>query len=488
MKPSLHVTFLSLCTILAAAGSGWGEGTPNKATLTVGGQTKNFSQFVVIRGKLSGEPRIMVIASMQPLSAAVLKEVSRKEADESVDAEVDGPYVKGVFSNAGELTFLYGHTERSSFGQTCGPDDGSASIEGGRIKGNVQIETDGTFARKLTWTFDLPLDAGTPAAGAPTFDPPVKPTVSGTFVGNGKNAKLGYVTAVYHEPFSDRESVTLVFTEKDPGKDTKPQIKASFGHYGSALIISVNNTGGIFGCEVAHSAHEKSPFAAIGSTNMEEFDMSKGNVKGHITTNGEVDTFDQKWQIDLSFAAPLPAEYRVPRKQEISFRDEEEDEEEENEEEIVATISVMDVPLPKNAADVNYSKLVKQVKFNSASSVSAVTKELSAALRAKGWAGNNDRAMGVTNAILKGTKENASVTIMVKPAGTGSTGVIFSENLKWDDAPDPKKAARSADLNEKDPKASIRSEVKRALDEAGGIPKEARDLIDQNLNDLLNDE
>ena len=45
----------------------------------------------------------------------------------------------------------------------------------------------------------------------------------------------------------------LVFTEKDHSKDKKPDFNAAFGKFGSALIVSLHEDGGIFGCEVVHS-------------------------------------------------------------------------------------------------------------------------------------------------------------------------------------------------------------------------------------------
>src|SRR5688572_18028114 len=85
---------------------------------------------------------------------------------------------------------------------------------------------------------------------------PAKPTVSGKFVGNGKNAAIKFVTVEEHEPFNDKEAITLIFTEKDPAAVKKPSFDAVFGKLGSALILNVHHDGGIFGCQVSHSAHE----------------------------------------------------------------------------------------------------------------------------------------------------------------------------------------------------------------------------------------
>src|SRR5262245_55885281 len=79
------------------------------------------------------------------------------------------------------------------------------------------------------------------------------PPVSGTFTGDGKEAKLMFVSAHKGEPLSDKPTVRLLFTEKDHSKEPKPHIRAGFGYFGSALIITVHPDGSIVGCEVAHT-------------------------------------------------------------------------------------------------------------------------------------------------------------------------------------------------------------------------------------------
>ena len=77
-----------------------------------------------------------------------------------------------------------------------------------------------------------------------------EPPVSGLFKGNGKEAKLAFVTALKGEPSLDKPTTVLVFTEKDHSKEKNPKIFASFGRFGSALIITVNQEGDIIGCQV----------------------------------------------------------------------------------------------------------------------------------------------------------------------------------------------------------------------------------------------
>jgi hypothetical protein len=85
-----------------------------------------------------------------------------------------------------------------------------------------------------------------------------------------------------------------------------PRVKAFFGDYGSALIITVTHDGKVAGCEVCHSAHKKSGFTALGVMKTTDFKLADGKVRGRLTTGGEQDTFGEKWEVKLTFEVPAP--------------------------------------------------------------------------------------------------------------------------------------------------------------------------------------
>jgi hypothetical protein len=128
--------------------------------------------------------------------------------------------------------------------------------------------------------------------------------VSGTFTGDGKEAKLAYVLALKGE--TDKERITLVFTEKDPATVKDPRTKAVFGDLGSALIVTVTPEGKVVGCEVAHSAHKKGMFNDIGTLKTTDFKIADGKVTGGLTTGGVTETFGEKWEVKLKFAVKKP--------------------------------------------------------------------------------------------------------------------------------------------------------------------------------------
>jgi hypothetical protein len=273
----------------------------------------------------------------------------------------------------------------------------------------------------------------------------VKPTVTGTFKGNGKNAKLTYVSAHWREPFGDKPSIVLVFTEKDHSKDKKADFNAGFGKFGSALIVSLHEDGDIFGCEVAHSALKHQNFSSIGKINTNDFEYADGQVKGELTTDGPADVFGETWEVNVKFVAPLgetPKEFQLAAAKEP----------EENTTEKAATteptndltekstampakdqLNARDLALTKDASDVEYKGLVEQLGFKSKANVKSACAELTANLKSQGWTKQGSDLITPTSAILKRKRGDAELTIFVKPEGGGSGVKMMTEGLAWDE-------------------------------------------------------
>jgi len=271
----------------------------------------------------------------------------------------------------------------------------------------------------------------------------VKPSVTGVFKGNGKEAKLAYVSAHWREPFNNEPSMVLVFTEKDHSKDKKPDFKAAFGEFGSALIISLHQGGGIFGCQVVHTAHGKQGFTSIGEIKTNNFKYADGQVEGELATDGTVDTFGEKWEVKIKFVAPLG---EIPK--EFQTADSKEDKPATEKPTTKPTpgktieklppqpaedqLNVKDLPLTKDATDVDYKTLVKQLFFKTKLDVKSASAELAANLQTQGWANDGKDMANAQSAILKRKRGNASITIFVRPEKEGSLVKMFTKGLSWD--------------------------------------------------------
>src|ERR1043166_265702 len=360
------------------------EGTtkPAEGTLKLSKKSYALAHGVAYESASDGEEMVAVILSAQPISGEKLRKALATEK-EGGSGEFPKPFLKLVFNKKGELK----HWSAIGGGTTVsGSSDGTGELklQEGRVvgKASAAVEPDALIPRGFDVRFNVTmLKAGEelPAAVVKKPGPAanVKPTVTGVFKGNGKEAKLAFVSAHWREPFSDKPSMDLVFTEKDHSKDNKPDFNAAFGKFGSALIISLHDDGEIFGCQVVHSAHQKQGFSSIGSIHANDFTFENGKVEGELTTDGQVDTFGETWEVKIKFVAPLGEilkEYQVAEsttaetkqtssKSEI-FEPDDSDKE-------PATkpaspgLNVKDLALTKDATDVDYKMLVETLAFKS---------------------------------------------------------------------------------------------------------------------------
>ena len=421
----------------------------NQGSLNVRGRRHVFKNVVALTGKYYGENRVIVLATGTAMNAVALQKIKAKDAEDNVDAEVGGPYLKAAFLEDGTLRCISARGENVSFGGRGAPLEGRAVIADGKIRGSLKLVETGDLPKDVAMVFDVAIDAAPKVAGPVKLDPPVKPAVSGKFTGNGKNAAVKFVTVEEHEEFSGKPAVTLVFTEKDPAAARKASFDAAFGKLGSALILSVHHDGGIFGCQVAHSAHEKQGFTALGEIHMAEFEIAGGNVKGNVRTGKVLDTFGEKWEVDLKFAAPLPEKLRMaslaPPKPAAS-----EPRESTKKAPAGPKIAARKLPLPKDAADVQYKQLVEHIQFSSAQPVEAVAKEFSASLKQQGWKDGAGSLLGKKNAILQREQGGAKLTIMIQSAAAGSVVKIFTEGLDWSGGGEEKPPAKGKPADDDD--------------------------------------
>jgi len=427
---------------LAKAGEG---------TLMIDGKNYPLTHALAYETTMNEEDLIAVVLSGQAISSEELKK-AKEEEKEGQDPEFKRPYIKLEFSKAGALKLWGAGAGGTSLGRRSGNATGELKLQDGRVVGKASQpnETEGMFPAGFDVHFDVALLRAGESLPATVKKKPgpaanVKPSVTGVFKGNGKEAKLAHVSAHWREPFSNQPSMVLVFTEKDHSKDKKPDFNAAFGKFGSALIISLHEDGDIFGCQVVHSAHQKQGFSSIGSIKTNNFKFEDGKVEGELTTDGQLDTFGETWEVNLKFVAPLgeiPKEFQVPdsKKPDEDATDKPattkpttELSEKAAPEPAKDELNVKDLALTKDASDVEYQELVEHVVFKSKANVKSVCTELAANLKAQGWTKDGSDLITAASSILKRKRGDAELTIFVKPESGGSEVKIFTDGLSWDE-------------------------------------------------------
>ena len=207
------------------------------------------------------------------------------------------------------------------------------------------------------------------------------------------------------------------------------------------LIISLHEDGQIYSCQVVHSAHQKKGFSSIGNIEATDFEYADGKVEGELTTNGQVDTFGETWEVKLKFVAPLgetpkelqPPEEKSTKETEVAQPNESAESEDEPATKSTASgLKAKDVALTKDASEVEYKALVEQLSFKSKSNVKSVCAELTSSLAAQGWTKESADMVQPQSSILRRKRGDASLTIFVKPANGGSEVKMMTDGLSWD--------------------------------------------------------
>ena len=443
------ITAMNVPTLFAQnATTKTGEGT-----LVLDKRTYQLGNAVAYESTIDDEEAVVAVLSGQPVASETLKEAREAEKDGG-EGDYKKPFLKLVFKKTGELKYWSAGGGGTTIGRHGGS-EAKAEIKAidGRVAGRASqaAEPDAMIPSSYDVRFNVALlkagqelPASTPKKRGPAAN--VKPTVSGIFKGNGKDAKLAYVSARWGEPFSGKPGIVLVFTEKDHSKAAKPDFDASFGKFGSALIISLHEDGDIYGCEVVHSALEKKNFSSIGKIETSAFTSDDGKVEGELTTNGPADAFGESWEVKLKFVAPLgeiPKEYQVAEKTKEETRESEAKSSTTddldrglvpNESKPAAGgLKAKELALTKDAAEVQYNPVVEQLQFKSKSNVKSVCAELAANLKAQGWENEGPDLVNPTSSILKRKRGEASLTIFVKPGGGGGSEVkMMTEGLTWE--------------------------------------------------------
>src|SRR5947209_1895690 len=318
------------------------------------------------------------VVSGQAIPGEKLKEAIEKEKDSGF-ADFKRPFLKLDFAKTGQLKFWSAAAGGTSLGRRLGNATGELKVQDGRVSGKASQpnETEEMFSAGFDVRFDVALLRAGESLAATVKKTPgpaanVKPSVTGVFKGNGKEAKVAHVSAHWREPFSDKPSMVLVFTEKDHSKDQKPDFDAGFGKFGSALIISLHEDGDIFGCQVVHTAHQKQGFSSIGQIKTNNFEFADGKVQGELTTDGQAEVFGETWEVNLKFVAPLgeiPKEFQVADSEKVDT---------DATDKLAATkattelsekaapqpaqdkLNAKDLALTKDASDVEYKELVER--------------------------------------------------------------------------------------------------------------------------------
>lgn len=148
--------------------SGKAQEASAQASLSVQGRPTVYDNVVALRGKSFNESRIIVIATVKPLTAKQFEQVAKANAEETQTLEGYVSYIKASFTDDGTLRYLVGDGGGAVFSKKNEADQtilqGKAAITGDRVKGEVTLNEPGDYSKVAKLTFDLPILKEAPAA------------------------------------------------------------------------------------------------------------------------------------------------------------------------------------------------------------------------------------------------------------------------------------------------------------------------------------
>src|SRR5262245_27827655 len=179
---------------------------PVEGTLTLSGKPYKLQHAVAYETKIFGKPAVAVIASDRMINTEIVKK-ALLESKDNPDVSLRQPHVKLTFDGAGKVHSLY--ATAAGFTTSAGGDavSGELKREGDRVVGKAKLPSQGEG--DLQRSFDFQFSVGLIGSGSEPVQqaaPLAKLGVSGVFKGNGKDARLAFVTARPGEPFNDKPS------------------------------------------------------------------------------------------------------------------------------------------------------------------------------------------------------------------------------------------------------------------------------------------
>lgn len=130
-----------------------------EASLSVQGRPTVYNHVVALRGKSFNDPRIIVIATVKPLTAKQIEQVVKANAEETQTLEGNASYIKASFKPDGTLRYLVGDGGGAVFSKKNEADQtilkGKATITGDRVQGEVILSEPGDYAKEAKLIFDL---------------------------------------------------------------------------------------------------------------------------------------------------------------------------------------------------------------------------------------------------------------------------------------------------------------------------------------------
>lgn len=133
-----------------------------------------------------------------------------------------------------------------------------------------------------------------------------KPAIQGSFLVNGKPAKLQHIRARW-EPLDDKgtKGVGVLLSEEPLGGDMGNWRTAEPKEVGDFVYVIFDQNADIWIVELGHTAAKSGRFGVVIEVKKMAYEVKDGKIHAQIKTLREWDFGDDRFTVDLTFDAPI---------------------------------------------------------------------------------------------------------------------------------------------------------------------------------------
>ena len=276
------------------------------------------------------------------------------------------------------------------------------------------------------------------AAKAPQAPAAGKP-FEGTLTLGDKTYKLQHVV-VYRLKVFDDEGIAVLASEKPIPLDKLKNALRNGRGSDDAFSLFQPHTKVTFSKEgkprFSNSFGDNFSLSVSGPNLTGELTVKNARARGTIHLDpedgkGAKGSFDARFDVAMLDVPPPPPETKPAKDEKPMSKPADR---ESKAAPAVGAVNVYDLPMPKDASQVEYKKLVEHIGYQSASDVKSLVAFLSQKLAEQGWKKPDSDLVTPKSAILKRERGEANLTIFVKPSGAGSKVTIMSSGLSWEES------------------------------------------------------
>lgn len=257
------------------------------------------------------------------------------------------------------------------------------------------------------------------------------PSCQGTLQVAGQNYPLKHVVA-YETKVFDEVGIAVLLSDRPIAVDKlKAALKADggsddhFNVFQPHVKITFSKSGEASFCN-AWAANTS--ISVSGSKLKGELAEKDGRVSGKASMDYGEEEAERKSGFELQFDAPLIVTPIAPPAKAVTKADDDEEKPAAG-----PAPHVRDLPIPKDAANVEFKELVEQIGFETSTDVKTTAKTFAKKLDELGWKSDGSDLITPNSSIVKRENGEASLTIFVKPAGKGSKVTIMASGLSWEE-------------------------------------------------------